>query len=206
MEKEYILLNNQIMQKKDGFYQLDKDKEAVDNFLEEVEEKMVDFSEGSYTDRLIKLYEMNYYEDLFSSFEPSDIEYIAEQVYSVNFKFQSFMAVSKFYKDYAMKTNDGKNYLEYYEDRIIAVALYLAKHSKTKSPKELAQLAHKYAMDMINQRYQPATPTFLNAGKARGGEMVSCFLLEMDDSLNSIYYNLNTCAQLSKIGGGVAKL
>ena len=34
--------------------------------------------------------------------------------------------------------------------------------------------------------------------------MVSCFLLEMDDSLNSINYVLNTCMQLSKIGGGVA--
>ena len=34
--------------------------------------------------------------------------------------------------------------------------------------------------------------------------MVSCFLLEMDDSLNSIGFNINTAMQLSKIGGGVA--
>ncbi|MCX7801626.1 MAG: class 1b ribonucleoside-diphosphate reductase subunit alpha, partial [Meiothermus ruber] len=52
--------------------------------------------------------------------------------------------------------------------------------------------------------YQPATPTFLNAGRARRGELVSCFLLELDDSLNSIGYNLNAAMQLSKIGGGVA--
>lgn len=204
MEKEYILLNNQIMQKKDGFYQLDKDKEAVDNFLEEVESKMISFSEGSYVERLKKLYEMNYYTDLTEGFEADTIEDIARYVYSVNFKFQSFMAVSKFYKDYAMKTNDGKNYLEYYEDRIIAVALYLAQNSSCKTTTQRGQVAMNYAYSMINQYYQPATPTFLNAGKARGGEMVSCFLLEMDDSLNSIYYNISTCAQLSKIGGGVA--
>ncbi|PAE09699.1 ribonucleotide-diphosphate reductase subunit alpha, partial [Niallia circulans] len=47
-------------------------------------------------------------------------------------------------------------------------------------------------------------PTFLNAGRSRRGEMVSCFLLEMDDSLNSIFHNINTAGQLSKIGGGVA--
>ena len=29
-------------------------------------------------------------------------------------------------------------------------------------------------------------------------------LLEMDDSLNSIGFNINTAMQLSKIGGGVA--
>ena len=56
---------------------------------------------------------------------------------------------------------------------------------------------------MVEQRYQPATPTFLNAGRARG-ELVSCFLLEVDDSLNSINFIDSTAKQLSKIGGGVA--
>src|SRR5699024_4122596 len=64
--------------------------------------------------------------------------------------------------------------------------------------------AEKYALSMIEQRYQPATPTFLNAGKKRRGEFASCYLLEMDDSLNSINYVLGLCGQLSKIGGGVA--
>ena len=57
---------------------------------------------------------------------------------------------------------------------------------------------------MVEQRYQPATPTFLNAGRARRGELVSCFLLEVDDSLNSINFIDSTAKQLSKIGGGVA--
>ena len=129
-------------------------------------------------------------------YQLEEILKISEVVYSYQFKFQSFMAVSKFYKDYALKTNDHEQYLEYYEDRIVAVALYLAQGD--------AKKAMQYAKAMIEQRYQPATPTFLNAGKARRGEMVSCFLLEMDDSLNSITYNLNTSMQLSKIGGGVA--
>src|SRR5690606_20888159 len=64
--------------------------------------------------------------------------------------------------------------------------------------------ATRIAQAMIEQRLQPATPTFLNAGKSRRGEMVSCFLLEMDDALNSINYVIGTCMQLSKIGGGVA--
>jgi ribonucleoside-diphosphate reductase alpha chain len=106
------------------------------------------------------------------------------------------MAVSKFYKDYALKTNDGKQYLESYEDRIAIVSLYLGRGN--------AEKAKKYAQQMIKQNYQPATPTFLNAGRSRRGEMVSCFLLEMDDSLNSIGFNINTAMQLSKIGGGVA--
>ena len=194
MEQKYIQLNNELMQKKDGFYQLQKDREAVQAFLEEVESKMKRFETEAA--RLRWLIDENYYEDFFRLYELDDILSIRETVFSYEFKFQSFMAVSKFYKDYALKTNDHQQYLEYYEDRIVAVALYLAQGD--------AKKAMDYAVAMIEQRYQPATPTFLNAGKARRGEMVSCFLLEMDDSLNSITYNINTSMQLSKIGGGVA--
>lgn len=194
MSNSYIELNNELMQKKDGFFQLDKDKEAVDKFLETVESKMKKFK--SVADRINWLIKENYYENILDKYSIEFIEDLTEKVFSCNFKFRSFMAVSKFYKDYALKTNDGSEYLEYYEDRIIAVALYLAQGDESK--------ATDYAITMIGQRYQPATPTFLNAGKARRGEMVSCFLLEMDDSLNSINYNLSTAMQLSKIGGGIA--
>lgn len=116
--------------------------------------------------------------------------------HSYPFRFQSFMAVSKFYKDYALKSDDKKLYLERYPDRVLAVALHLGQGD--------IQKAERYLRAMMEQRYQPATPTFLNAGRARRGELVSCFLLELDDSLNSIGYNLNAAMQLSKIGGGVA--
>ena len=56
---------------------------------------------------------------------------------------------------------------------------------------------------MINQRYQPATPSFLNAGRARRGEFISCFLLDVTDDMNSIGRSINSALQLSKLGGGV---
>lgn len=34
------------------------------------------------------------------------------------------------------------------------------------------------ANEIIHQRYQPATPSFLNAGRAQCGELVSCFLIQ----------------------------
>jgi len=56
---------------------------------------------------------------------------------------------------------------------------------------------------MIAQRYQPATPSFLNAGRKRRGEYVSCFLLQVTDDMNSIGRTINSALQLSRIGGGV---
>jgi ribonucleoside-diphosphate reductase, alpha subunit len=62
----------------------------------------------------------------------------------------------------------------------------------------------EYAKLMINQEYQPATPTFLNAGKVRAGQMVSCFLDEVGDNLTGIGYAIDEGMKLSSIGGGVA--
>jgi ribonucleoside-diphosphate reductase alpha chain len=65
------------------------------------------------------------------------------------------------------------------------------------------QLAVDLAEEMIHQRYQPATPTFLNAGRKRRGELVSCFLIQTTDDMNSIGRTINSALQLSRIGGGV---
>ena len=75
-------------------------------------------------------------------------------------RFPTFVG-AKFYNQYAMKTFDGKRYLERYEDRISIVALYLARGDQ--------ELAESLMYDMVEGRYQPATPTFLNSGKKQVG-------------------------------------
>ena len=105
------------------------------------------------------------------------------------------MSAYKFYTQYSLKTDDGSRYLERYEDRIAFNALYLADGD--------CKLAINLADEMINQRYQPATPTFLNAGRKRRGEFVSCFLIQPTDDMNSIGRTINSALQLSRIGGGV---
>ncbi|EAC9490850.1 class 1b ribonucleoside-diphosphate reductase subunit alpha, partial [Listeria monocytogenes] len=107
----------------------------------------------------------------------------------------SFMAAYKFYSQYALKTNDGTAYLERYEDRVAFNALYFADGNE--------ELAMSLADEMIYQRYQPATPSFLNAGRKRRGELVSCFLIQITDDMNAIGRGINSALQLSRIGGGV---
>ncbi|GEM84773.1 class 1b ribonucleoside-diphosphate reductase subunit alpha [Meiothermus hypogaeus] len=190
----YLELNSAVLQKQNGFFQLEKDLEAARAFEAEAEQQMRRFP--GPIERLRTLIAEGYYEDFFARYSEADVLELSDLAYSYGFRFQSFMAISKFYKDYALKSNDKKQYLEHYEDRVVATALHLAQGNMEK--------ARSYVRAMMEQRYQPATPTFLNAGRARRGELVSCFLLELDDSLNSIGFNLNTAMQLSKIGGGVA--
>ncbi|HIW34971.1 MAG TPA: class 1b ribonucleoside-diphosphate reductase subunit alpha, partial [Candidatus Paenibacillus intestinavium] len=192
---KHIELNNELMQRgADGFYQLEKDKEAVAAFMAEVDEKSVKFA--SLEEKLNYLIDNDFYDNVYDKYTYDQVKAIFDLTEAANFEFQSYMAASKFYKDYAMKTNDKAQYLEQYHERVAIVALHLGEGD--------IERATRIASAMIDQRLQPATPTFLNAGKSRRGEMVSCFLLEMDDSLNSINYVIGTCMQLSKIGGGVA--
>ncbi|TVX88330.1 class 1b ribonucleoside-diphosphate reductase subunit alpha [Paenibacillus agilis] len=191
----HIELNNLLMQRgADGFFRLERDKEAVQAFMEEVYAKSISFA--SSAEKVRYMIDNDYYEDVYATYSSEVVNEIYEIAHSYNFQFQSYMAASKFYTDYAVKTNDRSQYLEHYADRVAIVALHLARGDEN--------IARELTRAMMEQRVQPATPTFLNAGKSRRGEMVSCFLLEMDDALNSINFVLGTCMQLSKIGGGVA--
>ncbi|ATF16581.1 class 1b ribonucleoside-diphosphate reductase subunit alpha [Brevibacillus brevis X23] len=193
---KHVELNNELMIKKDGFYNLEKDKEAIKALSEEIDRRLITFP--NFSEKIHYLIDNDYYYNILDQYSMNQIEEIFSIAHKANFEFQSYMAISKFYNDYAMKTNDKKNFLETYPDRVAIVSLYLAQGNFIQA------LRNVNAMLGYDQLLQPATPTFLNAGKSRRGEMVSCFLLEMDDSLNSINFILGTCMQLSKIGGGVA--
>lgn len=196
-EKTYnhVELNNEVTQRDEsGFYKLEKDLEALEVFMEEVEAKTIHFD--SELERLHYLVDNDFYYDLFKEYNEPALQDIIDHADAIEFNFKSYMAASKFFKDYTLKTNDKKQYLEDYRQHVVIVSLYLAKGN--------IETAKRFITSMMEQRYQPATPTFLNAGRARRGEMVSCFLLEVEDSLNSINYIDSTAKQLSKIGGGVA--
>lgn len=61
----------------------------------------------------------------------------------------------------------------------------------------------KETYDLISQKYfTHATPNLYNAGTPNP-QLISCFLLGIDDSLNSIYKTLADCAQISKWSGGI---
>ncbi|PCF35634.1 ribonucleotide-diphosphate reductase subunit alpha [Staphylococcus delphini] len=196
-QKQYkhIELNNQVTKRNEnGFFQLEKDQEALAIYLEEIQDKTVHFD--SELERLHFLVDNNFYYNVFEEYSEAQLVELIAFTTAIPFRFASYMSASKFFKDYALKTNDKSQYLEDYHQHVFIVSLYLAKGN--------VDLAKQLIQAMVEQRYQPATPTFLNAGRARRGELVSCFLLEVDDSLNSINFIDSTAKQLSKIGGGVA--
>ncbi|HRP77490.1 MAG TPA: class 1b ribonucleoside-diphosphate reductase subunit alpha [Aquamicrobium sp.] len=180
----------------DGRIQFDKDRLAARQyFLQHVNQNTVFFhnlrekldylvSEGYYEQEVLDQYSFNFVRDLF------------DHAYAKKFRFPTFLGAFKYYTSYTLKTFDGKRYLERYEDRVCMVALAPARGNE--------QLARDLVDEIIAGRFQPATPTFLNAGKKQRGELVSCFLLRLEDNMESIGRSINPALQLSKRGGGVA--
>ena len=181
---------------KDGKMQLDKDKMAARRyFLDHVNQNTVFFH--SLKERLDYLVENEYYEkSVLDQYRFEFIEELEKLAYSKKFRFEAFMGAYKFYTGYALKTFDGARYLERFEDRVVMVALALAEGDEG--------IAISLVEEIISGRFQPATPTFLNCGKKQRGEFVSCFLLRIEDNMESISRGINSALQLSKRGGGVA--
>ncbi len=194
---DYHALNAMLnLYDEDGRIQLDKDRLAAKQyFLQHVNQNTVFFhnlrekldylvTEGYYEQEVLDQYSFNFVRDLF------------DHAYDKKFRFPTFLGAFKYYTSYTLKTFDGKRYLERYEDRVCMVALTLARGDEA--------LARDMVDEIISGRFQPATPTFLNAGKKQRGELVSCFLLRVEDNMESIARGINSALQLSKRGGGVA--
>lgn len=184
------------MIQKDGQFQFSKDKDAVKSyFVNFINLNTVFFHD--LKEKLDYLVENDYYESEFlENYSFKEIKDIFKIAYNKKFRFPSFMSAFKFYNNYSLKTLDGKKILERYEDRVAINALFLAKGNFIE--------AKQFAKDLIFGKYQPATPTFLSAGRKRRGELVSCFLLQIGDSMNDISNAINNALQLSKRGGGVS--
>ena len=179
-----------------GNYNFKADKEATKRYLENhIEPRITKFA--SLEEKLAYLVDNDYYDkkvlDLYTA---KFIKEIFKLAYAQNFSFLNFMGAAKFYKAYALKTNDNKQFLERFEDRAVMNALFLADGNE--------ELALNLVKDIISNRFQPATPTFLNAGRKRRGEYISCYLLRVEDNMESISRAISTSLQLSKRGGGVA--
>ncbi|SQA99851.1 Ribonucleoside-diphosphate reductase 2 subunit alpha [Cedecea neteri] len=197
---DYHALNAMLnLYDKEGNIQFDKDKQAVESFFEQhVLPHTVSFPNlqakaGLPGGRAVL--RRNRADPLTPA---SFVLELFDRAHGSGFQFQTFLGAWKYYTSYTLKTWNGKQYLEHFPDRVCMVALTLAQGDE--------QLATRLMEEMLSGRFQPATPTFLNCGKKQRGELVSCFLLRIEDNMESIGRAVNSALQLSKRGGGVAFL
>lgn len=183
--KDYHALNAQLnLFAADGSIQLDKDHEAVEAYLSgHVESQMIRFD--GLEAKIDYLIANDYYEEApIRAYPWSFVKDLYRSAYAYGYRFATFLGAFKFHAGYSLKTFDGNKYLETFEDRVVSTALFLGRGDE--------ELASSLVDEMLSGRFQPATPTFLNAGKTQRGELVSCFLLRIEDNLESIGRSVNS--------------
>ena len=111
---------------KQGRIQFDKDIQAVREYVEKhVLPNTVRFN--STQDRLSRLIADGYYdESVFAQYDAEFLDRFYRNVDDCGFEFDTFLGAFKFHRSYALKTFDGKQYLENFPQRAAAVALALA--------------------------------------------------------------------------------
>ncbi len=95
--------------------------------------------------------------------------------------------------------NPDKKIYELPQEMYLAVALFLAIPEKKENRMDVAKRIYEATSQ---QKLSLPTPTLLNA-RTTFHQLSSCFKLNVDDDLRSIYHNIENMAQISKFGGGV---
>ena len=142
----------------DGLIQFDADRAAARQyFLQHVNKNTVYFHD--LEEKMDYLLKEGYYErGVLDAYDFSFVKRLYKAAYAKKFRFPTFLGAFKYYTSYTLKTFDGTRYLERYEDRVCMVALTLARGDEA--------LAMSLMEEIIEGRFQPATPTFLNAANS----------------------------------------
>lgn len=98
-----------------------------------------------------------------------------------------------------LATDHSKQPYELPQERWLTIALFLMQNEDAEN--RMKHVAEEY-WALSNLYKTVATPTLANAGKSHG-QLSSCFIDTVDDSLRDIYDSNTDVATLSKSGGGI---
>ncbi|MBO1002188.1 ribonucleoside-diphosphate reductase subunit alpha [Pseudogracilibacillus auburnensis] len=135
---------------------------------------------------------------LLEKYSKEEITYFDEQMDPKKDELFHYLALYSLATRY-LATDHEKNVYELPQERWMIIAMHLMQDEDRSKRKELVFEAY---WALSNLYMTVATPTMNNAGKTHG-QLSSCFIDTVDDSLQSIYDVNTDVAQLSKNGGGI---
>nr|WP_245604690.1 ribonucleoside-diphosphate reductase subunit alpha [Paucisalibacillus globulus] len=139
-----------------------------------------------------------YTPNLLEKYSKEDIDFLAEKInpdHDLTFTYLGLYTLANRY----LATDHNKRIYELPQERWMVIAMHLM---QDENPTKRLELVVEAYWALSNLYMTVATPTLANAGKTHG-QLSSCFIDTVDDSLQSIYDSNTDIAKLSKNGGGI---
>jgi len=154
---------------------------------------------GSFYGLIEKLTEKGLYSsNIIDTYSKAEIEECASFIDPDRDYLFNYLGLHTLATRYLAKDHD-KSLYELPQERWMIIAMYLMQDEDKEKRMELVQEAY---WALSNLYMTVATPTLNNAGKSHG-QLSSCFIDTVDDSLQAIYDSNTDIAKLSKNGGGI---
>ncbi|XKE94502.1 ribonucleoside-diphosphate reductase subunit alpha [Metaplanococcus flavidus] len=139
-----------------------------------------------------------YSNDLLTAYSETEIRELGAVIDPERDQLFNYIGLFLLADRYLAKDYEG-NLHELPQERFLVIAMALMQNEPAAKRTELVREAY---WAMSNLYMTVATPTLSNAGKSFG-QLSSCFIDTVDDSLDGIYLNNWDIARLSKDGGGL---
>ncbi|MEN1989834.1 MULTISPECIES: ribonucleoside-diphosphate reductase subunit alpha [Paenibacillus] len=140
-----------------------------------------------------------YREELLECYTKEQIDELADCIDYRNDLLFDYIGLLTLAERYLAHDFDGK-VMELPQERYMVIAMYLMHQEPAEKRMDLVKEAY---WAMSNMYMTAATPTMSNAGKKVAGQLSSCFIDTVDDSLEGIFDSNTDVARLSKMGGGI---
>ena len=170
-------------------------KRASRNRFYDVEQKY-----GSYVGLQESLADRNIYSnDILRAYSKEELQEAARMIDPERDRLLAYNGLYLLATRY-LATDHARNVYELPQERWLTIALYLMQEERPRERR--MQLVGEAYWALSNLYMTVATPTLQNAGKV-GGQLSSCFIDTVEDSLQGIYDSNTDIARVSKGGGGV---
>ena len=152
------------------------------------------FSYGNFYETIKKMVELGVYDSRLREYGEEEIRELEKEIDISRDMIYDYAGVNMFVNRYLLKHN-GKIF-ELPQEVFMCIAMLLAINEENR-----VLVAKNFYNALSLKKISLATPILANL-RVPNGNLSSCFITAMDDNIESIFYNIDTIAKISKNGGG----
>lgn len=152
------------------------------------------FSYGNFYETIKKMVELGVYDSRLKEYGEEEIRELEKEIDISRDMIYDYAGANMFVNRYLLKYS-GKIF-ELPQEVFMCIAMLLAINEENR-----VLVAKNFYNALSLKRISLATPILANL-RVPNGNLSSCFITAMDDNIESIFYNIDTIAKISKNGGG----